>query len=351
MDSNLNGTLDTYSYLDLEVNAEEQIHCFGLLSPTHALKVQPDRAIEIQQQLLHLQQTGGLLCGHNIRRFDRRYLIRQWSELNDLLLLDTLELSVLAFPLEPSHKLQKDYKLSDYASNDPLEDARATRFLLERILQTLLEKPESLRQAYVWLLTCGNEPGDRAYQQLFQNLDWQATVPPDYTDLPQTATTGMDQGYLMQLWQPAPSGAARFSFDHRFTLAALLAWNHERHAAQTSQAPSIWLNHLPDSQTVLDALLPVTPEGLTYQPYFKEFDIKCFRPPQEEAVQAIISGKNPLILMPTGGGKSLCYQLPALMYYRQQWGLTVCISPRASLDGRSGCRFRIRRIELFYLHQ
>jgi len=87
-----------------------------------------------------------------------------------LLLLDTLELSVLAFPLEPSHKLQKDYKLSDYASNDPLEDARATRFLLERILQTLLQKPESLRQAYVYLLTCGNEPGDRAYQQLFQNL-------------------------------------------------------------------------------------------------------------------------------------------------------------------------------------
>lgn len=331
MTSDLNNALDAYSYLDLEVNAEEQIHCFGLLSPTHALKVQPDRAIEIQQQLIHLQQTGGLLCGHNIRRFDRRYLIRQWSELSDLLLLDTLELSVLAFPLEPSHKLQKGYKLSDYASNDPLEDARATRFLLERILQTLLQKPESLRQAYVWLLTCGNEPGDRAYQQLFQHLDWQVTVPPNCADLPQTATSGMDQCYLMQFWQPAPSGVASFSFDHRFTLAALLAWNHEQHATQTSQAPSIWLNHLPSFQTVLDTLLPITPEGFTYQPYLKEFGIDCFRPPQEEAVQAIISGKNPLILMPTGGGKSLCYQLPALMYYRQQWGLTVCISPLQAL--------------------
>lgn len=331
MSSNLNNTLDTYSYLDLEVNAEDQIHCFGLLSSTHALKVQPDRAIEIQQQLLHLQQTGELLCGHNIRRFDHRYLICQWSELDDLLLLDTLELSVLAFPLEPSHKLQKDYKLSDYASNDPLEDSRATRFLLEHILQTLLQKPQALRQLYIWLLTCGNEPADRAYQHLFQNLGWQVPILPDYAVLPQTVTAGMDQGYLMQLWQPTPSGATRFSFEHRFTLAALLAWNHERHSTKTSQAPSIWLNHLPNFQPVLDSLLPITPEGFTYQPYLKEFGVECFRPPQEEAVQAIISRRNPLILMPTGGGKSLCYQLPAFMYYRQQWGLTVCISPLQAL--------------------
>ncbi len=327
MDSNLNGTLDAYSYLDLEVNAEEQIHCFGLLSPTHALKVQPNRAIAVQQQLIYLQQTGGLLCGHNIRRFDRRYLIRQWAELSDLLLLDTLELSVLAFPLEPSHKLQKDYKLSDYASNDPLEDARATRFLLERIVQTLLQQPESLREAYVWLLTCGNEPGDRAYQLFFQDLQGNIGDSLSWTDLPPDAIWSMNYAYLTEVWLEPHT----FSFDQRLILAALLSWNYHRRQTNSQQAPSVWLNHLPDFQTVLDALLPITPDGFTYQPYLKEFGIDCFRPPQEEAVQAIISGKNPLILMPTGGGKSLCYQLPALMYYRQQWGLTVCISPLQAL--------------------
>jgi ATP-dependent DNA helicase RecQ len=331
MISNLSCALDAYSYLDLEVNTKEQIHSFGLLSPTQALNVPANRTSEIQRQLAHLQQTGGLLCGHNIRRFDHRHLTRQWAELNALLLIDTLELSVLAFPLEPTHKLQKDYKLSDYACNDPLEDSRATRLLLEQILQTLVQKPEGLRQLYVWLLTCGNEPADWAYRQLFQDLCWQVTVPPQLSALPKTAISEMNQVYLIRIWEPAPLGIISLSFEHRFTLAALLAWNHERHSTQISQAPSLWLNHLPDFQTVLNNLFPIPMEGFTYQPYLNEFGIERFRSPQEEAVQAIISGQNPLILMPTGGGKSLCYQLPALMYYRQQWRLTVCISPLQAL--------------------
>ncbi|MEB3336654.1 MAG: RecQ family ATP-dependent DNA helicase, partial [Leptolyngbyaceae bacterium] len=326
-----NWNLDIYSYLDLEVSAEEQIYCFGLLSSTHALKVSPNQASVVHEHLIKLQATGGILCGHNIRRFDQRYLLQQWAELQYLAIIDTLELSVLAFPLASSHRLQKDYKLSDFATNDPLEDACATRSLLEQILQALIQQPTSLRQLYVWLLTCGNEMGDRAYQLFFDDLGWSVRLPPHWLDLPVNAIAGMSQSYLEQLWTPAASATSSLSFDLRLSLAALFAWNHERSATDNPVAPSIWLNHLPDFPTTLDTLLPITPTGFTYQPYLKEFGIENFRTPQEEAIQAILAGHNPLIVMPTGGGKSLCYQLPALMYYRRQWGLTVCISPLQAL--------------------
>ena len=52
-------------------------------------------------------------------------------------MIDTLELSALSFPLEQSQKLNKDYKLSQYAGNNPLEDALATRALLRKILHEL----------------------------------------------------------------------------------------------------------------------------------------------------------------------------------------------------------------------
>lgn len=52
-----------------------------------------------------------------------------------------------------------------------------------------------------------------------------------------------------------------------------------------------------------------------------------FRPLQEQAVDALLSGQDVLILMPTGGGKSLCYQLPALVLD----GLTLVISPLIAL--------------------
>jgi ATP-dependent DNA helicase RecQ len=59
----------------------------------------------------------------------------------------------------------------------------------------------------------------------------------------------------------------------------------------------------------------------------ERFGYDAFRPGQERAVEAVLEGRDTLVVLPTGGGKSLCYQVPALLLP----GLTVVLSPLISL--------------------
>ncbi|HEX8942070.1 MAG TPA: ATP-dependent DNA helicase RecQ, partial [Gemmatimonadaceae bacterium] len=59
----------------------------------------------------------------------------------------------------------------------------------------------------------------------------------------------------------------------------------------------------------------------------EHFGYPAFRPGQEAAVESVLAGRDTLVVLPTGGGKSLCYQVPALMLPK----LTVVISPLISL--------------------
>jgi ATP-dependent DNA helicase RecQ len=52
-----------------------------------------------------------------------------------------------------------------------------------------------------------------------------------------------------------------------------------------------------------------------------------FRSPQDKIIESVVSGKDTLVILPTGGGKSICYQVPALM----QEGITIVISPLIAL--------------------
>jgi ATP-dependent DNA helicase RecQ len=72
-----------------------------------------------------------------------------------------------------------------------------------------------------------------------------------------------------------------------------------------------------------DSMSPIPmPEEL-----LRRFGLEQFRPGQREAVEAALQGRDSLVVMPTGGGKSLCYQLPALA----DRGLVVVVSPLIAL--------------------
>src|SRR6266481_2266752 len=59
----------------------------------------------------------------------------------------------------------------------------------------------------------------------------------------------------------------------------------------------------------------------------EHFGFPAFRPGQAEAATAALDGRDVLVVMPTGSGKSLCYQLPALL----REDLTIVVSPLVAL--------------------
>ena len=82
--------------------------------------------------------------------------------------------------------------------------------------------------------------------------------------------------------------------------------------------PALSLSHTP----LLPSLLPILREVFGYD---------AFRGPQEAIVNHVCGGGDALVLMPTGGGKSLCYQIPAIARQRAGHGITIVVSPLIAL--------------------
>src|SRR5215470_3688054 len=76
------------------------------------------------------------------------------------------------------------------------------------------------------------------------------------------------------------------------------------------------------------------------------WDHQSFRPQQEEIIQSVLNGKDTIALLPTGGGKSVCYQVPALM----KDGICLVISPLIALMKDQVANLEKRNIKASALH-
>jgi len=76
------------------------------------------------------------------------------------------------------------------------------------------------------------------------------------------------------------------------------------------------------------------------------FGFDAFRPGQADVISALIEGKNLLAVMPTGAGKSLCYQVPALLFDKP----TIVISPLVALMDNQVAGLRMNGVKVSVLH-
>lgn len=282
-------------------------------------------------------QGARFIAGHNLIQHDLKYLENQpkTEALGNLPPIDTLLLSVLLRPDQKRHSLAKDYKIGGTTLNDPLADARICKELLEELTEIYRNKPLDYRQLMFGLLH--EIQGFAAFFQCFAS-------PEDRS--PSTGVAEKLMGLLkgeicfntkigpMQTKAPA---------ELAFVTAILLG------SDPTLFTPS-WLRYSyplvdrvyanlrtidckdPACTYCSERLAPI-PNLKSFFGYegFRRFEGDAEIPLQEQAVRAALEDKSFLVIFPTGGGKSITFQLPALIRGKATNALTIVISPLVSL--------------------
>ncbi len=91
---------------------------------------------------------------------------------------------------------------------------------------------------------------------------------------------------------------------------------------------------------------PETPSFDAERALERHFGLNAFRPGQAEVIESVLSGRNTMVVMPTGAGKSLCYQLPAMLLD----GVTLVVSPLIALMKDQVTKLNERGIAATYIN-
>ncbi|MEC4749423.1 RecQ family ATP-dependent DNA helicase [Methylomicrobium sp. Wu6] len=299
-------------------------------------------------QLDQVTEGAAFVLGHNIVAFDQPALslLHPDLALHRLPLVDTLELSPVAFPQNPYHRLVKDYKLCTTTRNDPVRDAELSyELFLDQagaLRQRVADHPDEVLCLH-FLLAPENGKG---MANFFATL--RAALRPSLEEA-QAAWRRATEGKVCRISQQQIADRYLANRELHKPLAYVLAWL--RVAGGNSVLPP-WVSLSFPKTRELIATLRDVPCGnpdcawcseqhdlLKLLPrYFP--GIAQFRPTpathdgrslQQAIVEHGFAGIPTLAILPTGGGKSLCYQLPALARFYRNGSLTVIISPLQSL--------------------
>lgn len=276
-----------------------------------------------------------IVCGHNIINHDLKYTLLPGNPT----IIDTLFLSPLLFPKRPYHHLVKDDKLQVDELNNPVNDSMKSRDLLYDEIAEWKQLPQGKKEIYYQLLHHTTEfegffkyVGYSSFTQqsllnkIFKTkLDWARLILKEYEG---KVCSHSDFETLVR----------KYPIELAYSLAVIGADDI------FSITPAWVIRNYPQVVNVMNLLrhkscgdCDYCHQRLDAHSGLKEFfgyqDFRSFDgvPMQQQAVESAIRGESLLTIFPTGGGKSLTFQLPALMAGRNTHGLTVVISPLQSL--------------------
>lgn len=311
-----------YAIVDVEVGLKDhKIHDIGALRQDGATFHKASK-----EELFEFLHDTDYLCGHNIIHHDAKYLFPdkdcRWT------LVDTLYVSPLLFPERPYHRLVKDDKLAADQMNNPVNDCEKARDLLLDEITRWNSLPDEQRKVFASLLK-----GKEEFRGFFSMVR------------AETVAWGL-AGLIRRFYEGKICAHAdvemlieRYPCELAYALALVDTTDHR------SVTPGWVLRNYPEVEYVMKLLRRTRcTEGCAYcnsqldvlrnlKAFFGYDQFRTYggEPLQERAARAAVEGKSLLAIFPTGGGKSLTFQLPALMEARAVHGLTVVISPLQSL--------------------
>jgi ATP-dependent DNA helicase RecQ len=270
------------------------------------------------------------ICGHNILNHDLKYIQKAVSDagISQTKVIDTLFLSPLIFPSKPYHALLKDDKLQTEDLNNPLNDSIKAKDLFFDEIATFSTLGISLKNIYYLLLKEKTE-----FRSFFDYISYNTSESnPEIIIRDKFRNEICENCNISDIIKQLPIELA-------YCLSLINC--HNRY----SITPPWVLKNYPKVERVM-LLLRNKPclSGCNYcnqaldvnKGLKKYFGFDAYRtyagePMQENAVNAAINNKSLLAVFPTGGGKSITFQVPALMSGENTKGLTVVISPLQSL--------------------
>lgn len=311
-----------YVFVDVETGLNDRkIHDIGALRHDGATFHKASK-----KELYEFIDGTDYICGHNIINHDARYLFGDDEPRQAL--VDTLYMSPLMFPERPYHRLVKNDKLLSDQMNNPVNDCMKARDLMFDEMARWNALPEEKRLMYATLLM-----GRREFEGFLRIAGAHARHA-DATGLIRRLYKGKICAHadLETLVRQYPCELA-------YALALTDTTDHR------SVTPGWVTCNWPEVEHVLRLLRHTRCEegcGYCRTQLDASYNLKRFfgydrfrtyggEPLQEKAVRAAVDGKSLLAIFPTGGGKSLTFQLPALMEGHSVHGLTVVISPLQSL--------------------
>ena len=275
------------------------------------------------------------VCGHNIIRHDLKYTALRGNPT----IVDTLFLSPLLFPKRPYHHLVKDDKLQVDELNNPVNDSMKARDLLNDEIAAWNELTPDRKKIYYQLLHHTMElggffkfiryvpPTKQSFLGRILNAqsDWLKLIPKEFEG---KICSHADFEMLVK----------QYPIELAYCLAVIGADD------VFSITPAWVIRNYPQVVNVMNLLCNTSCGDCEYchqrldahyglREFFGYNEFRTFDgvPMQQQAVESAIRGESLLTIFPTGGGKSLTFQLPALMAGRNTHGLTVVISPLQSL--------------------
>lgn len=326
-----------YAIVDVEISLKDnKIHDIGAIRYDGAVYHNTSK-----KGLYDFLSGIDIICGHNIVHHDAKYLFDSslsteennsniydiTTNFNSLTFVDTLYISPLLFPERPYHRLLKDDKLMTDQINNPVNDCEKAKDLLFEEISCWGSLPE--------------------YKKIiFATLLWGKSEFQGFLDVVAACTCNNVSGYIIENYSGKICTNAdisilieRYPCELAYALALIDTTDYR------SVTPGWVLRNFPAVEHVMKILRHTRCEsGCNYcnaqldvlhnlKVFFGYDKFRTYEgePLQEMAARAAVDGKSLLAIFPTGGGKSLTFQLPALMEGRSVHGLTVVISPLQSL--------------------